>query len=132
MNLVLGGGLQIGDIIFRAGGIPDPIADTINFGRAVVAGMHHDAVDLEINGHIYSIGVDPGMCYEILRKGDNYQSIVFKTTDWLDEVQRAGFAVAPGPELALLWTAFSDEEQDEILQDARRCLIASGSLRGMV
>jgi hypothetical protein len=132
MNLVLGGGLQIGDVIFRVGGILAPFADMIDFGRAVVAGMHYDAVDLEIEGRIYSIGVDPGMCYEILRKGDNYQSIVFKTADWLDEVQRAGFAVAPGPDLAHLWTAFSDEEQDEILQDARRCLIASGSLRGVV
>jgi len=132
MNMVLGGGLQIGDIIFRAGGLLDPIADMIDFGRAVVAGMHHDAIDLQIEGRIYSIGVHPGQHYQILRKGDSYRSIVFKTADWLDEVQRAGFAVAPGPDLALLWTAFSDEEQDEILQDARRCLIASGSLRGMV
>jgi hypothetical protein len=132
VNSVLGGGLQIGDVIFRVGGILDPIADMLDLGRAVVAGMHHDAVDLEIDGRIYSIGVDPKMYYQVLRKGDNYQNVVFKTADWLDEVRRAGFPVAPGPDLAHLWTAFSDEEQDEILQDARRCLIASGSLRGMV
>ena len=98
----------------------------MTFGRAVVVGIHHDAVDLEINRTTYSIGVDPRWAYQILRKGDSYQSIVFKTADWLEAIHKAGFALAPGDELAQLWSQFTEAEQDEILQDARGCLIASG------
>jgi hypothetical protein len=130
--IILGGQLQIGDVIFRAGLHTILPSAGIDFGRAVVAGMHTDAIDVEIGEKLYSIGVDPQVHYRILRKDDHYQAVVFQTADWLMEIRNAGFPKPPSFPLDLLWSFFTDDEQDEILTDARRCLIASGAVRGAI
>jgi hypothetical protein len=115
--IILGGQLQIGDVIF---------------GDAKIVALHHGAADIQIGEKVYSIGIDEEAHFRTIRKDDRYIRVVTETAGWLHDVQRLGPWIAPGAALQFQWNRYSEDELDEILADARRCLIVSGAVRGAI